>query len=139
LKPGGAGREGAKFVPTDAAMGIADLPVSSTPLLPGATRTVDPFVIKSPADNRMAADFAAALPTAQAEVGVNVAKPALASPEASLIVTLAVSRAKPEDLDVIARRVAEELARAGHAYFRLVINGVDMTPRIPNGESHGNR
>lgn len=135
----GAGRDGASLVPTDAAMGIADFPVSSTPLAPGATRIVDPAAIKSPQVAKVAADVTAALPTAQADVGVNVAKAAQASPEAGLVVTLAVSRGKPEDLDAIVRRVAEELARAGHAHYRLVINGVDMTPRISNGESHGNR
>ncbi len=140
IKPGGAGRDGVNRVPTDAAIGIADLPAPSTPLLSGAARAVELSAIRSPADNRLASDFAAALLTAQAEVGVNVARPALAtSPEAGLIVTLAVPRGKPEDLDGIVRRVTEELARTGHANYRLVINGMDMTPRISNGGSHGNR
>jgi hypothetical protein len=120
-------------------MGIADLPVSSTPLALCATRTLNPAAVKSPHAAKAAADVTAALPTAQPDVGVNVAKAAQASPEAGLVVTLAVSRGKPEDLDVIVRRVTQELARAGHAHYRLVINGVDMTPRISNGGSHGNR
>jgi hypothetical protein len=140
IKPGGAGRDGVNRVTTDAAIGIADLPVPSTPLLSGAARAVELSAIRSPADNRLASDFAAALSTAQAEVGVNVARPALATgPEAALIVTLAVPRGKPEDLDGIVRRVTEELARNGHANYRLVINGMDMTPGISNGGPHGNR